>query len=191
VVVLGPTQPLLPEEVAALKRFAEKGGHLLLALDPEAKVDLAPLAKTVGLSWSPFVLANDKVYVRRRFNNGDRVNLATNRFSSHASVSTLSRNSARMPVVFPGASSLDKEAAADKGLKIDFAIKSMPETFEDKKGDFQYDGAADGGRKSFNLAAAVSEQVPAPPGWKGKDPPELRAFVVADADSLSDAVFGN
>src|SRR6185503_4538109 len=41
VAVLGPSQPLLPEEVATLKRYGERGGHLLLALDPDAKVDLA------------------------------------------------------------------------------------------------------------------------------------------------------
>ncbi len=189
VVVLGPTQAFLPEEVATLKRYAERGGHLLLALDPDPKADLAPLAAVAGLSWSPTPLANDKVYVRRRFNNSDRANLATNRFSSHASVSTLSRNSARMPVVFPGASSLDKlGGAAD--LKIDFAVKAMGETFEDRKGTFEYD-ASDGKRSTFNLAAAVSRVLPAPAGWKGKDPPEMRAFVVADADALSDAAFGN
>jgi ABC-type uncharacterized transport system len=188
VVVLGPTQALLPEEVDSLKRYAERGGHLLLALEPEAKIDDRPLAAIVGLTWDGTVLANDKVYVRRRFNPGDRANLATNRFSSHASVSTVSRNSARMPVIFPGASSLDKLAGGD--FKVDFAVKALPETFEDRKGTFEYD-ASDGKRNAFNLAAAVSKPVPVPAGWKGKEPPELRAFVVADADGLSDAAFGN
>ena len=31
--------------------YAEKGGHLLLALDPDAKVDLDPLADIAGLTW--------------------------------------------------------------------------------------------------------------------------------------------
>jgi hypothetical protein len=190
VVVLGPSQAFLAEEVASLKRYADQGGHLLLALDPEAKVDLDPLAQIAGLSWTQVVLANDKVYVRRRFNNGDRANLATNRFSSHASVSTLSRNSGRMPVIFPGASTLDKGSGVTDH-KIDFAVKAMPDTFEDKKGTFEFDAASGEKRTTFNIAAAVSHAVPTPPGWKGKDPPEMRAFVVADADCLSDAAFGN
>jgi hypothetical protein len=191
VVVCGPTQPLLPEEVAALKAYADRGGHLLLALDPEAKVDLDPLANIVGLTWSPTVLANDKTFVRRRHNNGDRVNLATNRYSSHASVSTLSRNSARMPVVFPGASTLDKmQGNPLPDLKIDFTVKALPDTFEDKQGTFEFDAASEK-RTTWNLAAAISRVVPAPAGWKGKDPPEMRAFVIADADVLSDAAFGN
>jgi hypothetical protein len=180
----------LPEEVASLRRYADHGGHLLLLLDPEAKVDLDPLAALAGLSFSQTVLANDKVYVRRRYNNGDRANLATNRFSSHAAVSTLSNHSTRMPVIFPGASALDKRSDAPAELKIDFAVKAMGETFEDKKGTFEYD-PSDGKRATFNLAAAVSKPVPAPAGYKGKDPPEFRAFVVGDADTLSDAAFGN
>jgi hypothetical protein len=191
VVVCGPSQALLPEEVAALKAYADRGGHLLLALDPEAKVDLAPLAGIVGLTWSPTVLANDKTFVRRRHNNGDRVNLATNRFSSHASVSTLSRNSARMPVVFPGVSTLEKAPGnALPDLKVDFTVKALPETFEDKNGTFEFDASSEK-RTTWNLAAAVSRNVPAPAGWKSKDPPEMRAFVIADADVLSDAAFGN
>ncbi len=188
IAVLGPSRALLPEEVAALKRYADKGGHLLLALDPEPKADLAPLAAIVGLAWHPGVLATDKTYVRRRFNNSDRTILVTNRFSSHASVSTVSRNSARGAVIFPGASSLDK-AEGDEA-KVDFAVKSFPETFEDLNGDFELTAPAEK-RAIYNLGAAVSRAVAAPPGFKGKDPPELRAFVLADADGLSDAAFSN
>src|SRR5262249_52820841 len=65
VVVLGPTQPCLPEEVASLRRYAERGGHLLLALDPDAKIDLAPLAGAVGLTWSAYPIAHEKPLVRR------------------------------------------------------------------------------------------------------------------------------
>jgi hypothetical protein len=190
VAVLGPSQALLPEEVASLRRYADRGGHLLLLLDPEAKVDLDPLAALAGLRFSETVLANDKVYMRRRFNNSDRTNLGTNRFSSHASVSSLSRNSSRMGVILLGASALDKRPDAAADLKIDFAVKALGDTFEDKKGSFEFD-PADGKRQSFNLAAAVSKTVPAPAGYKGKDPPDYRAFVVGDADAFSDAAFGN
>ena len=46
VVVLGPTQLFLPEEVDTLRRFAERGGHLFLGLDPDAKLDLSSLAES-------------------------------------------------------------------------------------------------------------------------------------------------
>ncbi|WP_437565023.1 Gldg family protein [Sorangium sp. So ce542] len=186
VVVLGPQKEFLPEEVAALKRYADEGGHLLLALDPEAKVDLSPLAGAVGLTWKPEVLANDRVYVRRRFNESDQAMLVTTRYSSHASVSTLSRHAQQAPTIFPGAASLDKADGGD--LKIDFVVRSMGETFADANGNFKFDEGEK--RSAYNLAAAVSKEL-APGGGDGKDKKELRAFVVADADVFSDAAFRN
>lgn len=187
VIVLGPAQALLPEEAAALQRYAEQGGKLLLALDPDAKADLDPLAAAVGLVWSPTPLANDKIYVRRRYNDADRGNLVSTRYSSHASVSTLSRNASRAPTIYPGASSLDKRDGSD--VKVDFTVKSMGETFQDPNGNFTFDSGEGGGEKrsTYNLAAAVSKEL----GGDGKDKKEMRAFVVADADALSDAAFGN
>ncbi|WP_437910837.1 Gldg family protein [Sorangium sp. So ce327] len=186
VIVLGPQKAFLPEEVAALKRHADEGGHLLLALDPDAKVDLDPLAGAVGLTWKPEVLANDRVYVRRRYNDSDQGMLVTTRYSSHASVSTLSRHSQQAPTIFPGASSLDKRE--DGGLKIDFVVRSLGETFADANGNFKFD---EGGEKRsvYNLAAAVSKELA--PGGDDKEKKELRAFVVADADVFSDAAFRN
>jgi hypothetical protein len=183
VAVLGPAQALMPEEIASLKRYGERGGHLLLALDPDAKVDHAPLAEAFGLTWKPTPLANTKVFVRHRHNASDHAILVTNRFSSHASVSTLSRNAQRAPVLFPGVSSLDKSPTAGD-LKIDFAVKSLGDTFEDANANFEFDPGEK--RASYNLVAAVSRAIPG-----GKDKAELRAFVLADADSISDAAFGN
>src|SRR5690606_17768915 len=80
VLVLGPSQPFLPAEIEALDRYAKRGGHLLLALDPEAGVDHTELAKIAGLAWHKTLLANDKVHVRRRFNDADRTVLATHQY---------------------------------------------------------------------------------------------------------------
>ncbi|WP_437994541.1 Gldg family protein [Sorangium sp. So ce145] len=186
VIVLGPQKAFLPEEVAALKRHAEEGGHLLLALDPDAKVDLDPLAGAVGLTWKPEVLANDRVYVRRRYNDSDQAMLVTTRYSSHASVSTLSRHAQQAPTIFPGASSLDKRE--DGGLKIDFVVRSLGETFADANGNFKFDAGGEK-RSVYNLAAAVSKELAH--GGDDKEKKELRAFVVADADVFSDAAFRN
>jgi hypothetical protein len=189
VVVLGPDHALLPEEILSLKRYADHGGKLFLCVDPEPKVDLAPLADIVGLTVSSSVLANDKVHMRRRFNDSDRVILATNRFSSHASVSTLSRVASR-PVFFLGAASLDKKPGADGALKIDFAVRALPDTFDDENANFRFDAPAEK-RQSYALAAAVSKTVPAPADGYKKRSDEMRAFVVADADAVSDAALGN
>src|SRR5262249_34608826 len=80
VLVLGPTKPMLPEEITALKRYADRGGHVLFALDPEAKIELGDFAAIAGLSWSNVPLANDRVYIPRRRNASDKRNIVTNRF---------------------------------------------------------------------------------------------------------------
>jgi hypothetical protein len=271
VFVLGPKDPFAPEEIAALSRYADRGGKLFLALDPEAvgtseaeaagvapgaaaqhpeaatpgkepgpaldeaaatgddkpakpgdkraakpgAQDLATppasgsprsasgleeLARVVGLELSPTLLANEQQHFRRRFNDSDRTLLATNRFSSHASVSTLSRNSARAGIVAFGAGSLERAAAATQ--KVDFAVKSLPGTFADQNNNYRKDD--DEKAATFNLAAAVSapakgdRPLPKPDADKDKKkddksppPDEMRAFVIADADAVTDLVMAN
>lgn len=190
VAVLGPARPFLPGEVATLKKYAEGGGHLLLALDPDPKIDLDPLADIAGLSFQPVVLANEKIHLRRRFNDSDRTILVTNRFSSHASVSTLSRNSSRAHVVFAGAAALDSSPRSSQNFKIDFCIKAMQDTFADANGDFQQQDSEKKSGAIFNLGAAVSN-IKDPHADMAKAPKEMRIFALSDVDALSDAVFGN
>jgi hypothetical protein len=154
----------------------------------------------VGLKFSGEVLANEKQHVRVRYNDSDRTRLVSNTFSSHASVSTLSRNAPRAAVVMFGAGSL----ALGEGskAKVDFTVRSMAGTFQDLNRD--YSQQSDKERAEvFNLAAAVTRPLsaapatPAPakpaPGKKEpakEEPKELRAFVIADADAFSDFVMG-
>lgn len=185
VLVLGPSQPFLPAEIEALERYAKRGGHLLLALDPEANIDLNPLAKIAGLSTEPVLLANDRVHVRKRFNDSDRTVLATHQYSAHASVTTLGRAGMRAPIVLPGVSALTKRDDADPSLRIDFAVRSLSETFDDRNGNYRHD-APEETRATYNLAAAVSKTM-----GEGEDEKEARLFVLGDVDGLSDWALGN
>ena len=262
VMVLGPTEPFAPEELGALKRYADRGGKLLITVDPDSlregadadptaptdtatptdakeapepapsapppvpsalpapsgsaamgAVEPAPLpplssaaesfvqlAGVVGLQYSPVLLAHEKQHVRRRYNDSDRALLVTNRFSSHASVSTLSRNSSRAVVVAFGAGSLERAPGATE--KVDFAVRAMAGTFQDRNKNYREDPGESGA--TFNLGAAVSKKATAPvlkkappPEEKKADkkdvppPDEMRAFVLADADAFSDLVMGN
>lgn len=218
VVVLGPTEPLATEELDSLRRYVERGGHLLIALDADSVTNELPatgqtepaalpaaapvvaekalddLAKVVGLSYLPVMLANDSQHVRRRANNSDRALLISNRFSSHASVSTLSRNASRAALIFARTGSL--VAAPNTDMKIDMAVRAMGGTFADSNQNYEYD--KDEKKDTYNLVAAVSKAVPAPPSAAAekKDgaseaPKEMRAFVVADADAMSDLLMSN
>lgn len=260
VLVLGPTAPFSREELAALRRYADRGGRLVLALDPDAipaqgqlsgaehvtreaaaaaqagaagtpantkapgaaaggsgapgaAVASPPgepvtsfnqeLAAIVGLTFHGDVLANDKQHVRVRYNDSDRTRIISNSFSSHASVSTLSRNAPRAAIVLFGSGSLEQLPGTN--AKADFAVRSMTGTFQDKNRNYALDTGAEKAAV-FNLGAAVTRPVAAAaakaepkkddaakPGADKKpsektDASEFRAFVLADADALSDFV---
>ena len=257
VLILGPADPFGPEEIAALQRYADRGGHLLIALEPEANgaqitspvdaaapkdaphpvasaapatsvggaakgkppstpppsakpepepeapvpVGISALAGLAQLTYSPTLLANDHSHVRLSFNDSDHVRLISNSFSSHASVSTLSRNAPSAAVVFFGAGSLDRAVGAT--AKIDFAVRAPAGTFADKNKNFIQDKDTEKAG-SYNLVAAVTKPivgglkpVPAPdpadkkPKEKKPETKEMRAFVSADADAFSDLVMSN
>jgi hypothetical protein len=58
-VLLAPTVPLLPAEWAALSRYLDKGGRLLLALDPKADPSLGELEGKLGLKLVPGAITDD------------------------------------------------------------------------------------------------------------------------------------
>lgn len=171
---------------------------------PAQASGLVALARVAGIEFSPVVLANEKQHVRRRYNDSDRTLLVTNRFSSHASVSTLSRNSARAAVAVFGAGSLERASGATE--KVDFALKSVLGTFADQNRNYRADKDEKPG--TFNLAAAVTRPRSAEPLKKAPEPEkkddkdkkddkkkadadEMRAFVLADADAITDVVLAN
>ncbi|MES1176531.1 MAG: Gldg family protein [Myxococcales bacterium] len=258
VLILGPSDPFSPEEIGALQRYADRGGHLFIALDPDANGSqittpqgvvneperapvpsaapistapkpapsakpasaekagdkgkgkeeppepappgLAALAGLAQLTYSPTLLANDHAHVRLAFNNSDQTRLISNSFSSHAAVSTLSRNAPAAAVVFFGAGSLERAPGATD--KIDFAVKAPSGSFADRNKNFLQDKDTEKANP-FNIAAAVSHpitgQPPAPapasgdkkPGDKKPEAKEMRAFVVSDTDAFSDLVMSN
>ena len=245
VLILGPSEPFAEEELSALRRYADRGGHLFIALDPDAntaqlaaatpgapsasgsavqpsppvplpsataktpgpaeKPSPAPppepapawaaaLASIAQLSYSPTVLANERAHVRLSFNNADQVRLISNSFSSHASVSTLSRNSSAAAVVLFGTGSLER--ASNATAKIDFAVRAPSGSFPDLNKNYVQDKDSEKSG-SFNLAAAVSRPVSASAAAPDKKPDskkpdnEMRAFVVADSDAFGDLVMSN
>jgi hypothetical protein len=269
VLVLGPSEPFAAEEIASLKSYVERGGHLMLALDPDVipsnsslelvtdvqagqgapanpadgvgssktagtpgseivpvsapeqamsgadaalVKSLQSLAEIVGLKFEPTILAHERQHVRRRFNPSDRAMLVTSSFSSHASVSTLSRNAPRAAVVVSGAGSLERIEGAPG--KADFAVRAMGGTFADKNRNFRQD--ADERTAVMNLAAAITKAVGESKPESDKDkadkdkadkdkadkdkadkdkkdqlPEETRVFAIADADAFSDLVLSN
>lgn len=183
-------------EQAAVQQGEAVAGAPEAAKPTVAESGLSELAKVAGLSYSPVLLANDSHHVRRRANNSDRTLLVSNRFSSHASVSTLSRNASRAAIIFARTGSLAPLGTA--GVKVDMALRAMAGTFADANQNYEFD--KDEKKDTYNLVAAVSKPLgsaeasePKPDAEKEGDAPakEMRAFVLADADSMSDLLMSN
>jgi len=182
VMVLGPTKPFLPEEIASLQRFLDRGGRMYIALDPDGGVDMHELLAPTGLRFTMKTLANDQMFGRRTHTDADQINLVTGLFSSHPSVSTLSRQGTRAPVVFPGATALDRIPNSKPDFVIDFTVHAHYATFPDLNGDYKWEPGED--RRTWEVAAALAKTSPAK---DEKGPPiEQRLFLVGDSDFLTD-----
>lgn len=171
--VIGPQKPFSPEEIASINRYMEKGGKMLMALDPEAGLDFEEILTPFALKYHPVMLANDAVFATRTHQPSDRANLITSQFSVHASVTTLQRLGGRAPLILPTAGWLEPIKDRPKDMAVDAPITAHYQTFEDKNGNFQPD--PDEPRRGYELGAAVTKK-------------DARLFVLTDSDCLSDAV---
>lgn len=191
VMILGPEKPFLPAEVEVLSAALEKGARLLLALDPEADTSsLDPLLTRIGIRLDRAPLANAASHAPLSRTKADRAFIWSNRYSSHPSVTTMTRNS-RLATVFGSPGSLERlEAntaatgtAAATGTplpqaKLDVVLTAIDNTFRDVDRDLEKDaGEAD---SNYPLAAAMTRTSTLGP--KG----ETRVFVLPDADVFAD-----
>jgi hypothetical protein len=181
VVVVGPTREFLPEELSALREYADRGGRLWLALDPDGP-DFQSLLAPLGLKSLKTPLANDQVFFRTTRQQSDRGNLGTASFSSHPSVTSLAALAGQAPVAFPGAVAMDQVQPLPNAVMHDISVRAHRATFADTNGNFEYDAGEE--RRAWPLVVAVEKPAPA-----GKEP--MRAVVMADADAVSDLVLGN
>lgn len=198
--VLGPQRPFFDSEAAAVREYLDRGGSLLLALEPGAQFRLADFRDHLGLEYGAAMLVDDRAHMRETGTAADRRLVVANRFSTHPSVTTLSRRGAGQGVLFLGASELT--AAEDvEGLRRTLVVRSMRSTFPDENRDFRFDEATEP-RDSYGLAAAVEVEVPptapadsaaeataptAPVSSPARDP-GMRALVYGDAEIFSDRV---
>jgi hypothetical protein len=175
VMVIGPQKPFLPEESASLNQFIDRGGRVLIALDPENGVDMHEVLERLNLSYKPVRLANDQVFARKSHQDVDRTNLVTATYGSHPSVTTLSRLGPRAPIILPGAGWIDTKRNRTGEIPVDAPIKAHYATFADKNGNFQQDPGED--RRAWELGATAIKK-------------DARVFVLADSDCLDDEVIG-
>jgi hypothetical protein len=187
VAILGPTEPFLDAEVAAVDAFSQRGGAVLVALDPEGRrADLPadPLVDWVtrhGATYRPTMLAAEAGIVPVWREKRDRNNLVTNRFSVHPITTFLAERAANVFLFMPGTASF--EVSQEGPMKLVVAVRSLGVAWNDLDGDLDFD--ADGGetKEERHLVVAVTP--------KEEGPVRRRILVTADASLYSDLALGN
>ena len=182
VLVIGPQRPFLDEEVLAIAEYLEGGGSVLFALEPSSDFTLTGLRDQLGVEYQSTMLVDDQNHLRQRGGLSDRQLIVTDRFSSHAAVTTASRAGAGAGILLMGSGHLTSIDEIE-GVRRSFIVHSLPSTFADLNGDFQFDETTES-RRSHQLAVAIE-------GVAGEEPDNLRALVFSDAEMFTDGVLGS
>ena len=104
-VVAGPRRPVTTAEQERIHTYVEKGGHLLLLIDPDTQADLNPLLAQWGLGLGPGVLVD----LQDRLAQGDLTSLLIRTFTEHEITQDLSA-----AVLFPLARHITFDEQAGK-----------------------------------------------------------------------------
>ncbi len=186
VFVIGPRHPMLESEQAALVRYLQGGGSMMLLADPEFEQDpeLEPLLETLGVVLDLTPLAHETKYVRVSGGLSDRAFVYTNRFTTHDSTTNLAKRSSRLAVLFGTTGSIDKREGLSDPPDVKFTVRSMSGTWADGNDNLTFDKDAGEDKKVRKLIAAV--ELPVPEGAETGG----RAIVGADADVITDMLLG-
>ena len=199
VILLAPSIPLQTTEWQALDRYLQRGGRLMIALDPKGDPSLGVLENRLGLHYLPADLTDEQNFYPQRGNAADRRFVFTTQFSAHASTTALSRAAEKSGLVL-----VDSGALADAPFKVTgetpkktVTIRSMDTSFLDYNDNFKFDGdtkvqlpwmtAPEAEKKQkWNIGVAV--EGPKLKDNAGKDKDGFRALVYADVDLFADAM---
>lgn len=121
VAVVRPVQQFLPAEIEALRDYAKRGGHLLLALDPGMKQNLALLTKSFGVEYENNFILDLR---SERFQGGPAMVLGTE-FSITSDI-TKAFVLPQTFVVFMMVSGLKVDPSKSADLKVE-PLVSLPE----------------------------------------------------------------
>jgi ABC-type uncharacterized transport system involved in gliding motility auxiliary subunit len=187
VVIAGPTRPFHESEIPALQRYMERGGSLLVLLDPRANTDLyAKLAE-----WG--VDVGDDVIVDQQFSaSGQPLTFFALDYPAHPITEGF-----REPTLFHVARSVVPKAEAAPALAA--IVRSSQQSWAERNVDKLFKeslGELDDKDLKGPVPVAVAGQLelakPPPPPAEGAEPPpappKAHLVVVGDADFASNAI---
>ncbi len=185
VAIVGPERPYLDAELDMLRTYARGGGHLLLALDPGQRHNLALLTKSLGVEFQNNYIIDQ---LNQLLGRGAASALGLI-YDKESDVTKAFRDGDMS--VFDLASELRAAPESGENLVLRELVKTNTTSFSMS----QLQQATDRGeRGSRTIAISVRGQMKPAPGAKIEEgteaPKEFSALVVGDSDFLSNkAIF--
>ena len=194
--ILGPQRAFLDAEMTAIREYLDRGGALLVAMEPGSEFRLEELRDYLGVDYDPAMTINDQMFVPGNPPSvADRRFIITNRFSTHPSVTTGGRSGSEIIMVGPGSFRIADSAPR---LRTNLVINSLPSSYADLDGDYRFDEETEV-KEEYGLAVAI-ESVEEPEDQAAEAEPEegadataapgpgMRALVYGDAEIFSDQI---
>jgi ABC-type uncharacterized transport system involved in gliding motility auxiliary subunit len=200
VVIAGPKSDLLEPEVAKLKAYLEKGGKLMVLIDPPQKADAPPPSNLLALlkDWSVDVGTNAVLDPMSQLRGTQADVPVAAQYPYHAITNTF-----RLLTAYPYARSVKPVEGVTNGRTATTIIQSGRNSWAETdlktlttKGEAKQEPEKGDIPGPISLAVAVSAPVggATPPPVDGKDEnpnkPETRLVVVGDSDFASNSVAG-
>jgi ABC-type uncharacterized transport system involved in gliding motility auxiliary subunit len=200
VIVAGPRNDFFPPEVEALKKYLDKGGKLLLELDPPDKADGPPLTNLIALAHDWGVQIGNNVVVDvsgmgRLIGTDASVPIAAN-YPSHPITARFNFITA-----YPLAREASPVSGGVNGHTAQPFVESSPRSWAETDiktllttGQVSLDESKGDKKGPITIGSAVSAPVGAatPPSKPGDDAPkpETRVVVIGDSDFAENGVLG-
>lgn len=188
VIMLAPTIALDASEWDSLARYLDKGGRLMIAMDPKGDPSLGKLEGKLGVKFNPQPLTDDQVFLQQRGSPAERRFVVTTQFSAHASTTSLSRAAKGLVLVEAGTLEDAPTLSGTTPPKKTVTIRSMDSSFLDLNDNFAFDAGSEK-RQRYTVAEAI--EGPKMKGDDGKDKDGWRVLVFSDADLFADALVQN
>ncbi|HKT34546.1 MAG TPA: GldG family protein [Nitrospira sp.] len=178
VAIAGPRKPMTPEELDRIQAYVEKGGHLLVMVDPGTQAELNPLLKHWGVALGPGVLVD----FQDRLAQGEPTVLLVRTFTEHEITQDL--NAA---VLFP----LARHVTFDEQIGKDWDFVQLARTSPNSRAVLKASGriiALDEKADIKGPLAMAAAIAPKTPPAEGKPRP---AIVVIGNSSFASNAFVN
>jgi hypothetical protein len=181
VLVMAPMAGMQDAEWQALDRYLQKGGRVLIAMDPKAFPGMGVLEGRLGLKMNPAPITDDEKFLPQgRGSIADRRFAMTTQFTAHSSTTALSRSEkGGLPLIDAG--TLEDIPFVDASQpKKTVTIRTMESSWLDFNNNFKYDADAGEKKQRYNVGVAI-EGPKLPDGKDG-----FRALVYSDVDMFVD-----